>query len=159
MSDPKKGVARSRGRRHLSPRGWGLALMGLACLLRAWSYLEPGLTAPPNQLTFVSEYLPVTSYALLWAVTGVILFVSVFVRRVIPWALGLFAGMHLMWALSFFSAWAFLGSPRAWVSAISYVTLAGLAPIIARLIDPQDVLTPRERARSRASARLFGRRK
>lgn len=148
MSDPVK-------RRGMSPRGWGLVLMAVACFLRAWSYLEPGLTDPPNQLAFVSEYVPVTVYAFLWVLAGVALCVAVSVRRVMPWALGLFAGMHLMWSLSFFAAWAFLGSPRAWVSAISYVTLAGLAVIVARLIDPPDILTPRERARARASSRLF----
>lgn len=146
MSDPAK-------RKGMSPRGWGLVLMGLACLARAWSYLEPGLTAPPNQLAFVGEIIPFSSYSLVWAGAGVICFASVAVRRVMPWGFGLFAGLHLLWALSFFASWLVLESPRAWVSAISYITLAGLSMILARMIDPQDVLTPRERSSARFRAR------
>lgn len=147
MSDPVK-------RRGISPRGWGVVLMAAVCITRAWSYLEPGLTAPPNQLAFISEFIPVTTYVFMWLGAGVILFSALFIRRALPWGMGLFAGMHLMWALSFTASWLILESPRAWVSAISYVGLAGMSLVIARMIDPQDIMTPWERSTARARARI-----
>lgn len=118
--------------------------MAAAAIMRAWSYLEPGLTAPPNQLAFVGALIPVTAYAFVWLATGLTLILAVVWARLMPIAVAAFVGMHLLWALSFISSWMFLNSPRAWVSAISYVTLAGLGALVARMIDPPDVMTTAE---------------
>lgn len=128
----------------LSPRGWGLATMGAAGLARAWSYLEPGLDAPPNQLAYVGELIPITIYAFMWLLVGLGCWHAIVAARVMPYAVAAFVGMHLLWALSFFASWAFLDSGRAWVSAISYTALAILGAVIARMIDPPDVLVPGE---------------
>lgn len=128
----------------LSPRGWALFTMGAVGLARAWSYLEPGLTEPPGQLAYVGALIPISVYAFMWLAAGLGCFHAIVQARIVPYAVAVFVGMHLLWALSFIASWAFLESGRAWVSAISYTALAILAAVIARMIDPPDVLTPGE---------------
>ena len=127
-----------------SPRGWGLVTMGAIGAARAWSYLEPGLSEPPGQLAYVGALIPISVYAMLWLLAGLACVHALVAPRVMPWAIGAFVGMHLLWALSFLASWALLGVSRAWVSAISYLGLAVLAAVLARMIDPHDLLIPGE---------------
>lgn len=128
----------------ISPRGWGLLIMGAVGLARAWSYLEPGLDQAPTQLAFVDDLIPLSTYAFVWIVVGLGCLHSIVWKPALPYAVGLFVGMHALWALSFLASWVWLDSSRAWVSAISYVALAGMGAVIARMIDPPDIITPGE---------------
>lgn len=119
------------GHRRLSPRGVGLVVMALVCLMRAWA---------PEQLVIIEQLIPLPVSASMWAAAGVTSASAVVARRVLPYAIAAFTGLHLLWALGFIASWYLLDSPRAWVPAISYAALAALGTVTARMIDPPDVV-------------------
>lgn len=113
-----------------------LAALGVSSIVRGASYLGPHSpdSAPP-QLAFVDQAIPLSWYAVGWIATGVFALVAILFRRLQSAGLSFAVFFNLLWALSFVLSWAFLGVPRAYVSATSYLVIAVLALCVGVLYE------------------------
>lgn len=111
-----------------------LAILGATSVVRGSSYIGPrSPDSSPAQLAFVDHLIPLSWYAVGWIVTGAVALVAVFWRRLQPIGFGFAIAFNLLWAGSFMLSQIFLHIPRAYVSAMSYVAIAGLAICVAAL--------------------------
>lgn len=104
-----------------------ILVMGIGILLRGFSYLPSVLGAPPPPGTHPAELsLPMPVWGVIWVSVGSACIVSAFVRAWIIDALALAAGVMLYvgWGSSFLIASISGHSPRGWVSAIGYFSVA-----------------------------------
>lgn len=111
-----------------------LAILGVTSVVRGSSYVGPrSPDSSPAQLAFVDHLIPLSWYAVGWIVTGAVALVAVLWRRLQPIGFGFAIAFNLLWAGSFMLSQIFLHIPRAYVSAMSYVAIAGLAICVAAL--------------------------
>lgn len=111
-----------------------LAILGVTSVVRGSSYIGPrSPDSSPAQLAFVDHLIPLSWYAVGWIVTGAVALIAVFWRRLQPIGFGFAIAFNLLWAASFLLSQVFLHIPRAYVSATSYIAIAGLAICVAAL--------------------------
>lgn len=105
----------------------GLTILGSAALVRYFSY-SPGQANPDRDPAhWLEGLLPMTGWAWVWLVIGVMCIAAIWNRRLMPTAVGLIVGLNLAWAFSFMGIQLAGESSRAYVSAIGYFATAGLA--------------------------------
>ncbi len=104
-----------------------LVIVGLTVIIRGVSY-SPFFGAPPARGSHPAEAaLPMSVWAIIWIITGVvILFASCKPTSIIAAvSLGLGIGLHVVWGLSFLlSTWQ--DNPRGYVSAVGYLGTSAL---------------------------------
>ena len=111
-----------------------LAVVGAHSLSRTIAYIGPfSPDQRPAQLEFLDQSVPLWVYAMVWALGGALAFPSILVRLIRPYAIGVNAGMNMLWGIAFLLAWIFLDQPRAWVTAISSITIGALILCIGAL--------------------------
>ncbi|SDR76087.1 hypothetical protein [Corynebacterium timonense] len=101
-----------------------LVIVGAGLLLRGVTYLPiyfggPGAGSHPAELL-----LPIGWWAAIWITVGALCLVSLAVCRLAPISLGLGVGLHAVWAMSFIADAIIDQSPRAWLPAVGYASVA-----------------------------------
>lgn len=115
-------------------RGWGTLLIGVSSIVRGVAYLP--FAAPeqvPGALGRLSEFVPLTAYAVVWLVAGVLALVQAF-RQPHPLtgrerdfvAVAATCAMWSIWGYSYLVDWAISawhGTPgeRSYLSAATYL--------------------------------------
>lgn len=110
-----------------------LVVVAGACISIGVAYLVPSAPdGPVRQLTFIETFAPLHVVAWLWVLAGVACLASILCRRMRPFVFGGTAALHAMWGLSYLASSVFLDdSGRDWVSARSYLAIAGLILVTA----------------------------
>lgn len=111
-------------------RGWcmgdapALIILGVSILARGVSYTPP-LMPPHAQATHPAEgALTMPTWGVVWIVAGLACIASAWWPRATPITVGLGVGLNVLWGLSFIADAIVDGSPRGWVPAVSYLTIA-----------------------------------
>lgn len=106
-----------------------LLILGIGILFRGLSY-TPGILGPaPQSGSHPAEVmLPINAWAAVWIIAGVACIAAAFTRSEIldAVALGLGVALNISWGVSFIAATAIGDSPRGWVSAVGYFSIAAL---------------------------------
>lgn len=106
-----------------------LLILGIGILFRGLSY-TPGVFGPaPQSGSHPAEVmLPINAWAAVWIIAGVACIAAAFTRSEIldAVALGLGVALNVSWGTSFIAATAIGDSPRGWVSAVGYFSIAAL---------------------------------
>lgn len=102
----------------------GLIIAGLSLLVKGVSYFPPLKEASRQPTHWLEHFFPLEIIGVLWIAAGVLCFAAIWQRRLEDFAWPAAIGLHTAWAVSFATNWA-LYSGRAWVSALSYLTILG----------------------------------
>lgn len=123
----------------VSRRGAFLALFGVVFILIGYSYLN----IPASSKPFLQAYLrtalsiaPIEVYGWLWIVAGSVALLGGIIRRLDWLGFGAAVMLPLLWVAIYFDAQWQDKSPRAWVSALVYLALAGAIALVAGMSDP-----------------------
>lgn len=111
-------------------RGWcmgdapALIILGVSILARGVSYTPP-LMSPHAQATHPAEgALTMPTWGVVWIAVGLACIASAWWPRATPFTVGAGVGLNVLWGLSFIADAIVDGSPRGWVPAVSYLTIA-----------------------------------
>ena len=102
--------------------GTGLAILGALSVLRGVSYF--GVNPDRSPAHSLEALLPVTAWAWVWIVVGLVCLAAVADNRLRSLAVGSAVGIHAAWAFSFIGATLFGVSARGWVSALNYIGIS-----------------------------------
>lgn len=104
--------------------GPALIILGGGIIARGVSYI-PGESGIPSPASHPAEMLlPIGWWAVIWITIGVVCLIAAAVPRVQPAAVGAGVGLHSIWALSFLADSIAYGSPRGWIPAVGYASIA-----------------------------------
>lgn len=117
----------SRAERFVRSDAMGLLILAVATIARGVSYLRPFVNPDRDPAHWLEGLLQPTLWAWVWIAGGLLALASCFIDRLQPAALGITVGLHTAWAFSFIGGTMTGDSPRAWVSAISYITILALS--------------------------------
>ena len=117
----------SRVSRFARSDAMGLLILAVATIARGVSYLRPFVNPERDPAHWLEGLLQPTLWAWVWIAGGLLALASCFIDRLQPAALGITVGLHTAWALSFIGGTTVGDLPRAWVSAISYITILALS--------------------------------
>lgn len=113
----------------------GAFLMFLVMLNFVYGYSL--ITDPPMHVNLL---LPLNVWAWTWIVMGFILATGVFVKND-RFQFGLSATFKSFWAVAWLGTWIDLGTPRAWINAVIWLSFAALVVVVSFWPEP----VPRER--------------
>lgn len=119
-----------RCRRATIHRAAMMGTIGGFAIATGASYLVPSSPTSLAQLEAIS-WLPMPALGVLWVVAGILVWVSIPVRRVQPWAIGIVGALTVAWAASFATSVLLTDVTRAWVSAKNYAAIAALIALHA----------------------------
>lgn len=117
---------RYKAERDVTSDGAGLAALGVAALVRAVSYTPGNVNVDRNPAHWLEGLLPVHAWAVVWLFIAAACLVAIIAPRLMPMAVGLSVALNFFWALSFVGLWVLGDSPRGYVSALGYGTVAYL---------------------------------
>lgn len=111
-------------------RGWALTdapailILGLGLIARGVTYMPvyfggPGPGSHPAE-TFVSMDV----WANIWIASGIICLTALAFPKLAPAAIGVGVGLHAIWAMSFVADSIVDRSPRGWLPAVGYASIA-----------------------------------
>lgn len=109
--------------------GIGPALMILAvgAVARGITYLPPLLTESSMSRSHpVEGTLSMEVWGWVWIIAGVVALVAAFWERIAPIAVGAGVGLNILWGASFIWDAIARESPRGWLPAVGYLSVAGL---------------------------------
>jgi hypothetical protein len=112
--------------RTVTSDGAGLAALGGAALVRAVSYTPGNVDVNRAPAHWLESLLPVQAWAVVWLFIAAACLVAIITPRLMPIAVGLSVALNFFWALSFIGIWLLGESPRGYVSALGYGTVAYL---------------------------------
>ena len=110
-------------------RGWALTdapallVLGTGLLLRGMSYLPHFVGDSPSSHP-AEGFFPIHVWGAIWIVVGLACLVATVWDRVAPVAIGAGVGLHAIWAMSFLADSIIEQSPRGWIPAVSYASIA-----------------------------------
>lgn len=105
----------------------GLLILATASLIRAVSYMPGNVNIDRQPAHWLEGLLPIPAWAVVWMLAGILCLLAIAAPRIMPTAVGIAAGLHAMWALSFVGIWLVGESSRGYVSAVGYAAIALLA--------------------------------
>lgn len=103
----------------------GLIIIGSSVLIKGVSYFPPLKEPSRVPSHWVEHFFPLEVIGVVWIAVGLLCFAAMWCRRLEDFAWPAAIGLHTVWALSFTTNW-LLYSGRAWVSALSYLTILAL---------------------------------
>ena len=126
--------------RPYGPRGWAMLVFAFVAFGRSVDYLRPVRNdSAPFLLREFAGYVPVHIWGVLWGITGVVLLVCAF-RKQQGVALGVLAGMSMIWAVVYVSTAVFGlagdDSIRAWQGALGFLLFFVIVVAMSRMINP-----------------------
>jgi hypothetical protein len=118
---------------HLRRRGASLVALGLLDLGVAWALwtLDDYAAIVRTNYSGQTAFLPLSVWAIVWLVVGVVDLIQAFARRDDRIAFVLSAGVKFCWAIGYVIGLTFYDLQRAWLSVILYSTLGVLVLIIS----------------------------
>ena len=122
------------------PRGWAMLVFAFVAAGRSIDYLRPIRNdSAPFLLREFAGYVPVHIWGVFWGFTGLVLLVSAF-RKKHGVALGILAGMSMIWAVVYVATAVFglagEDSIRAWQGALGFLLFFVIVVAMARMINP-----------------------
>lgn len=115
-----------------------LAVVGVTAVTRGWVYVGHDVLIPPDYVSALDPVVPIWAYGVVWLLAGIAVLIGIGCPKIARWAMSTVASMCGMWALSYLSAWAFLGIENAWVTATSFVAMAVMVAVFTYLMEPPD---------------------
>ena len=118
-----------QARRFASTDGAGLAILGTLATFRGLAYTPLATTASVRSSHVMESWMPLWAWSGVWLIIAAICVYGAFRwrGRVAGLALGMTVGLHFLFGASFLWGTISGESPRGWVSALSYLTIAALA--------------------------------
>ena len=110
-------------------RGWALTdapalvILGVGLLLRGVSYM-PYLMGDSPSSHPAEGFFPIHIWGVIWIVVGLACLVATVWERLAPAAIGAGVGLHAIWAMSFLADSMIEQSPRGWLPAVGYASVA-----------------------------------
>lgn len=126
-----------------------LTAVATAVIGRGASYLGPSWERSAH-VSFVDLLIPVEVWSIVWIATGLALLVGIWCPRIARWAMSASVALWSTWAISYVAAWAFLGTSRAWVTALPFGLIAVLIGVLAYLMEPPEHIENSKRRRGDA---------
>lgn len=121
----------------LGRRGAVLLYLALVDALYALSLWRPAPAAQRTPATrFLAEVAPLTGWAALWLVVGVLCFTGALRHRARPVAYAAAVAIKALWGLVFLLGWLAGEIDRGWVSAVVWLGLAALVAVLAGWPEP-----------------------
>ncbi|CAB0507153.1 hypothetical protein AY551_01255 [Corynebacterium diphtheriae bv. gravis] len=117
---------RARIGRALRSDETGLIILAVSATARAYSYTPWKVNQQRTPVHWLESFTTPMVWGGVWATIAALIIASIFRKRLIPIAVGMVIFMHAAWFGSFMAQTIFGESARAWVTAISYGTLAAL---------------------------------
>lgn len=100
--------------------------------VRSLGYVNP----PTSKATsFIDGLLPITAWAVIWAVAGVVALAGLWHRSLAKWALNIIAALWFTWMLSYIVATTTGDFSRGWLTAGGFFVIAAYTWTFAYLID------------------------
>lgn len=104
----------------------GLAILGLAALIRAVSYAPWFVNTERTPAHWLEGLLPAPAWGVVWLFIAAVCMAAIIIPRLLPIAVGLTVAINAMWALSFIGITITGESARGYVSALGYAAVAFL---------------------------------
>lgn len=110
-------------------RGWALTdapalvILGVGLLLRGVSYLPAVVGESPSSHP-AEGFFPMHVWGVIWIVVGLACLAATVWDRAAPAAIGAGVGLHAIWAMSFVADSIVDRSPRGWLPAVGYASVA-----------------------------------
>lgn len=118
-------------------RGSALLFFALLDVIYAISLAFPpefDRLSPTNR--FVQTIAPLSAWAVLWFLTGMVCLVGAFTRRD-RWAYTAAMALKTLWGVTLLLGWLLLGLERGYVAAIIWLAMAGWVYIISTWPEPR----------------------
>ena len=106
----------------ISKDGVGVAILGVAAVLRGISYLPSQVSQSRNPVHVLETIAAPATWSWLWLAVGFLCLISIMWEHVRPMAAGSAISLHFLWAASFV-----VYTSRGWVTTIAYATISLLA--------------------------------
>lgn len=104
----------------------GLAILGIAALVRAFSYAPFVVNTNRSPAHWLEGLLPAPAWSIVWLLIAVVCMAAIIAPRLLPMAVGLTVAINALWALSFIGITVTGESSRGYVSALGYAAVAFL---------------------------------
>lgn len=104
--------------------GPGLAILGIGIILRGISYLPTHMGEDARASHPAEGFLTMGQWAVIWIAIGTLCMVATVWDRAAPAALGAGVGLNILWGASFIADGVIDQSPRGWLPAVGYVSVA-----------------------------------
>lgn len=98
-----------------------LLTAGIGAIVRARGYLNPPTT---GMTSFIDGALPLTAWAVLWLVAGIIAIAGIWSHIAARWGLSIVAALWFTWFLSYMVAWIAGDSSRGWLTAGGFFVIS-----------------------------------
>lgn len=123
----------NRAMSRLGRRGSSLLALAMLDIAIAWALFTLDDYSATVRTSYAGQtsFLPLSVWAVVWLVVGVVDAVQAFVHWDDRIAFVLSACVKVAWAAGFLVGWAFFDLKRAWLSIFLYLTLAVLVLIIS----------------------------
>lgn len=102
----------------------GLLSLGGIALLRGSSYLPMNVDVNRSPAHALEGLLSPPSWAAVWILIGIFCIVPIWVPKLLPIAVGVGVGLHVLWLTSFMGVQISGENSRAYVSSINYYAVA-----------------------------------
>ena len=102
----------------------GLLSLGGIALLRGYSYLPMNVNVDRAPAHFLEGLLSPPVWAAVWIAIGILCIVPIWIPRLLPLAVGVGVGLHVLWLISFMGVQISGENSRAYVSSINYYAVA-----------------------------------
>lgn len=100
-----------------------LVILGVGLILRGVSYI-PSLVGESPSSHPAEEFFPIQVWGVIWIAAGLACLAATVWERAAPAAIGAGVGLHAIWAMSFVADAIAEHSPRGWLPAVSYASVA-----------------------------------
>lgn len=105
--------------------GPALIVLGVGAVARGVTYLPPLMTTSSATRSHpVEGVLSMEVWGWVWIIAGVATLVAAWWDRIAPLAVGAGVGLNLLWGASFIADAIARESPRGWLPAVGYVSVA-----------------------------------
>lgn len=126
------------------PRGLVMCIFGLVLLLRGGSLFFNKTEGLPLVLTYIDPTAAAIICGLLWAITGLVVFIWSF-RKHQERALATWAGFNFLWGFLYLLSFVIpllmtMTITGAWFPALFYFSMSAVILALARMINPVDTI-------------------
>lgn len=100
-----------------------LVILGVGLILRGVSYLPTVVGDSPSSHP-AEEFFHIQVWGVIWIAVGIACLAATAWHRAAPAAIGAGVGLHAIWAMSFIADSIADHSPRGWLPAVGYASVA-----------------------------------
>ena len=102
----------------------GLLSLGGIALWRGYSYLPMNVNVNRSPAHALEGLLSPPAWAVVWILIGIFCIIPIWAPKLLPIAVGVGVGLHVLWLISFIGVQISGENSRAYVSSINYYAVA-----------------------------------